>query len=478
VPVDQQNGSGGEARQSFFAKQRLLDTAKLAFQQLSGLFKNVTMYPESHPFLLSLIEKLMLTINGLLTDRKDVAFYFVSGELFFGTYSMPIDSSIATLVEQFISRDIGGIVFKPGITSEEFVKLAVLINKDPSALAQEGGIISIFSREDFSHISLHNVLLADKKSSGAAKEEDKQKAIKLFLEAIAALKELVRTTHFGQAANTRRINKAIQDMVDSILENRDSLLALTNFKMHDEYTFAHCVNTSILAISIGALMSLEKPQIAALGIAAMLHDIGKIRIPQDIINKTGEITDEEREAFSRHPIDGALIISDIPGIKKIAMVTTFEHHQQGVNGYPRVEGYAGQHLYSQIISLVDAYNVLTALRVYYNTPMPSDQVVSILTKMRDEYFNTVLLKSFINMIGIFPIGTVLNLSSGEIGVVVHQTSDMMRPRVLLLTKFDGSEKESGEEITLLEKTNGEFKRSIAGTIDPHTANIDVKQYWE
>jgi HD-GYP domain-containing protein (c-di-GMP phosphodiesterase class II) len=476
--VDQLNGSGGEARQSFFAKQRLLDTAKLAFQQLSGLLKNVTMYPESHPFLLSLIEKLMLTINGLLTDRKEVAFYFVSGELFFGTYSMPIDSSIATLVEQFTSRDIGGIVFKPGITSEEFVKLAVLINQEPSALAQEGGIISVFSRENFSHISIHSVLLADKKSSGSAKEEEKQKAIKLFLEAITALKELVRTAHLGQAANTRRINKAIQDMVDSILDNRDSLIALTNLKMHDEYTFAHCVNTSILAISLGALMSLEKPQLAALGIAAMLHDIGKIRIPQEIINKTGDITDEDREVFSRHPIDGALIISDISGIKKIAMMTAFEHHQQGPNGYPRIEGHAGQHLYSQIVSLVDAYDVLTALRVYYNTPLPSDQVISILAKMREENFNAALLKSFINMIGIFPIGTLLKLSSGEAGLVTHQTGDLMRPRVLLLMKFDGSEKESGEEITLLEKTGGEFKRNIAGTIDSRTANIDVKPYWE
>jgi len=473
--ADQQNGSGGEARQAFFAKQRLLDTAKLTFQQLSGLLKNVTIYPESHPFLLSLIEKLTITINGLFTDRKEVSFYFVHGELFFETHSMPIDSTIATLVEQFINRDIGGIVFKPGITAEEFVKLAVLMNTEPSALAEEGGILNVFSRDNFSHISLHSVLLVDKKNSGGAREEEKKRAVKLFLEAITAIKEMVRTLHLGQVANTRRLNKAIQDMVDNIFANRDAFITLTNLKMHDEYTYAHCVNTSILAISLGVLMSLEKPQIAALGIAAMMHDIGKMRIPQEIINKTGDITDEEREAFSRHPIDGALIISDIPGIKKIAMVTAFEHHQHGVNGYPRIDGYAGQHLFSQVISLVDAYDVLTALRVYYNIPMPPDQVISTLAKMRDVNFNAILMKAFINMIGIFPIGTLLKLSSGEVGLVTHQTGDLMRPSVLLLTKFDGSEK---GETTLLEATEGKFKRDIAGTIDPYTANIDIKQYWE
>jgi HD-GYP domain-containing protein (c-di-GMP phosphodiesterase class II) len=477
--ADQQNDSGGEARQSYFAKQRLLDTAKLTFQQLSGLLKNVTIYPESHPFLLSLTEKLTLTIDGLLADRKEVAFYFVGGELFFETHSMAVDSTIATLVEQFINRDIGGIVFKPGITGEEFVKLAVLMNTEPSALAAEGGILAVFSRENFAHISIHSVLLVDKKnSSGGAREEDKKRAIKLFMEAIAAIKEMVRTIHLGQAANTRRLNKVIQDLVDNIFDSRDAFVALTNLKMHDEYTYAHCVNTSILAISMGVLMSLEKPQIAALGIAAMMHDVGKIRVPQEIINKTGDITDEEREIFSRHPIDGALIISDIPGIKKIAMVTAFEHHLRGVNAYPRIEGHNVQHLFSQVISLVDAYDVLTALRVYYNIPMPPDQVISALAKMRGVNFNAILMKAFINMIGIFPMGTVLKLSSGEVGLVTHPTNDPMRPSVLLLTKFDGSERESGQEIDLLEKMEGKFKRNITGTIDPQTTNIDVKQYWE
>lgn len=478
--ADQLSDSGGEARQSFFAKQRLLDAAKLTFQQLSGLLKNVNIYPESHPFLLSLIDKLMLTINALLTDRQEVAFYFISGELFFEKHSMPIDSTIATLVEQFTSRDVGGIIFKSGITNEEFIKLAVLINKEPSALAEDGGILSVFSRENFSHITLHSVLLVDKKNKDASsgQEEDKKKAMKLFLEAIAALKEIIPNVHQDQTVNTRRVNKVVQDMVDSILENRENLIALTNLKMHDEYTYAHCVNTSILAISLGALMSLEKPLIAALGTSAMLHDIGKLRMPQDIINKIEEITDEEREEFSRHPIEGALIISDIPGLKKIAMVTALEHHQHGgTHGYPQIEGHHAQHLFSQIVSLVDAYDVLTALRVYYKIPMPPDQVVSTLLKKSGVDFNSILVKAFINMIGIFPIGTLLKLSSGEAGLVLHQTNDLMRPRVLPLKEFDGSEKD-GEEINLLEKNEGRFKWDITGTIDPSTAYIDIKQYWE
>ena len=135
-----------------------------------------------------------------------------------------------------------------------------------------------------------------------------------------------------------------------------------------------------------------------------------------------------------------------------------------------------QHLFSQIISLADAYEVLTATQVYYNIPMPPDQVIRILTKKRGNNFNSVLVKAFINMIGIFPIGTLLKLSSGEVGLVVQQTSDLMRPRVLLLTKFDGSEKESGEEISHSRNNGGKYNRDVVGTINPQTANIDIKRY--
>ena len=476
--ADQQSDSRGEALQSFFAKQRLLEAAKTTFQQLSGLLKNVTMYPESHPFLLSLVEKLMITIEGLLADGKEVAFYFVSGELFFETISMPIDQSIVALVEQFTGRDIGGIVFKTGITNEEFIRLAVLMNKEPSALAAEGGIINILSRENIPHINLHSVMLVDKKNKNAAKE-GKKKATGLFLKAIVTVKEIAHNVNLGKVVNMRRMNSVVQNMVDSILEDRDSFIGLTNLKMHDEYTFAHCVNTSILAISLAALMSFEKPQIAALGVAAMLHDIGKVRLPPDIINKTENLTDEEWEVIKRHPIEGALILSDIQGITKIAMVAALEHHHHGgIDGYPQIEGHDQQHLFSQIVSIADAYEVLTASRVYYNAQMPPDEVINILTKKRGSNFNSVLVKAFINMIGIFPIGTVLKLSSGEIGLVVRQTSDLLRPRILLLTKFDGSEKESSEETSLLETMDSKYKRDVAGIIDSRTANIDIKRYLE
>jgi HD-GYP domain-containing protein (c-di-GMP phosphodiesterase class II) len=247
--------------------------------------------------------------------------------------------------------------------------------------------------------------------------------------------------------------------------------------MYDEYTFTHSVNTAILAVSLGTFLSFSKPQLAALGVAGLMHDIGKVSVPIEIINKPGKLTDDEWEEVKRHPIEGALILADIPGVSKMAMVAAFEHHQHGdVRGYPRMDDSHQQHLFSQIVAISDAYEALTAARVYYSIQMPAEKAVQILLSKRGSTFNPILVKAFVNMIGIFPIGTILKLDTGEIGLVVHQTRDLMRPRVLLLSKFDGSEKDSGTEASLLETLSGRYKRTAIGTINPYTAKIDIKKY--
>ncbi len=472
---DEQSDSRGEARHSFFAKQRLIDSARTTFQQLAAVIRNATLYPESHPILLTAAEKLRIKIAELLVGRKEVAFYLVGGELFFEKISIPIEESLVLLMEQFFARDVGGLVFKPGLTSQELIRFATLMNKEASFFSGKGGIHDIIAQEGIASIYLHRVLLVDKNKGNAIKD-GKKKATEVFREAIDTVREMVHTMHSGRASNMRKMNTTVQTMVDNILDNRDAFIGLTNLRMYDEYTFAHSVNTSVLAISLGTFLSFEKPQIAALGIAGLMHDIGKMNVPHEIINKPGKLNDEEWEAVKRHPVEGALLLADIIGVSKLAMVAAFEHHQHDERGYPKVDGELRKHPFSQIVSIADVYEALTAARVYYSIQMPSDEAIRILLKKRGAPFNPALINEFVKMIGIFPVGTLLKLNTGEIGVVMHQTRDMMRPRILLLDKFDGSEKESGTEISLLETVGGRYKWTATGTINPYAAKIDIKKY--
>ncbi len=475
--ADEQSDSRGEARQSFFAKQLLINEARTAFQQLQAVFRNSIIYPEAHPFLLTSAAKLLGTLERLLVGRKEVGFYLVGGELFFETYSVLLDPSLALFMEEFVRRGVGSITFKPGLLQSELIRFAMIFGKEsgaPPPLAVED--LEAFTNSEISHIDLHKVLIVDKKTSSALKE-GKKKAGEVFMNAVDAVKEMVQAVHLDKAVSARKMNTVVQTMVDNILDNRDAFMGLTSIKMYDEYTFAHSVNTSILAVGLGTFLSFDKPQLAALGMAAMLHDIGKVSIPIDIINKPSKLTDAEWEMVKRHPIEGALILADVPGVTKLAMVSAFEHHQHGdIRGYPRIDEIVQQHPFSQIVALCDAYEALTAARVYYSVQMPPDQAIRILIKKRGTAFDPTLVKVFVNMVGIFPVGTVLKLDTGQVGLVVRQTRDLMRPHVLLLTKFDGSEKENGDEVSLLETANGRYKRSVVGIIDPYASKIDMRKY--
>lgn len=472
----EQSDARGEARQSFFAKQQLIAEAKKTFQQLAAVIRNATVYPAAHPFLRSSADQLLDRVREFLVSRREVAFYLVGGELFFETHSVPIDQSLSMLMEQFTARDVGGVIFKPGITCDEIVKFAYLMNKDTAYLDEQGGVTKAIAREQIVHIDLHRVILVDKKFGSAIKEA-KKKSGEIFMDAVDTVKEIIQSVHLEKAVNMKKVSAVVHGMVDDILDNRDALMGLTTIKMFDEYTFAHSVNVAVLSIAQGTFLSFEKPQIAALGIAGMLHDIGKVNVPLEVINKPDKLTDEEWELIKRHPIEGALILSDIPAMSRLAMVAAFEHHQHGdIRGYPRMDDTVQQHPFSQIVAISDTYDAIIAARVYYKVSTPPDKAVRILLSKRGTAFNSVLVKAFVNMLGIYPVGTLLKLDSGEIGIVMHQTRDLMRPRVLILTKFDGSEKESGTEVSLLEMVGGRYKRTIAGFIDPSSANIDVKKY--
>jgi HD-GYP domain-containing protein (c-di-GMP phosphodiesterase class II) len=474
----EQSDARGEARQTFYAKQQLIASAKGAFQQLSAVMRSAALYPAAHPFLLSSADQLLSRTHDLLATRKEVAFYIVSGELFFETYSVPIDQGISLLLEDLIRRDVGGVIFKPALTRDEVVKFAGLMNQDVPSSSSEWMIGNALTAEGVVNIELRRVRLVDKKA-GETLKQAKKKSAELFMEAVTTVKEMVDAVHLDKAINMRAMTQMVHTMVDNILDNRDAILGLTSIKMYDEYTFAHSVNTSILAVSLGTYLSLDKPQIAALGVAGLLHDIGKVAIPREIINKPEKLTDQEWGILKRHPVEGALLLADAPAVTRIAMIAAFEHHQHsGEHGYPRIDDMLLQHPFSQIIALADAYDAITAARVYYSIQTPPDKAIRILINKRGKSFNPVLVKAFVNMIGIFPIGTLVKLSTGAIGLVVHQTRDLMRPRVLLLNKFDGSEKENGVEVNLLETERGRYKYSIVGTINPFLARINVKKYLE
>ncbi len=463
-----------DSRLSFYLQQQLIAAAKTAFQQLATLIKSAQLYPPAHPSFLSAADQFYLTLEALLAKRSEAVYFFVAGELFFDTFSVPTEEPLAVLIENFVQKEIGGIHFRTGVSRKELASFAYLINRDRAVLTAEGGLGALLVRDGVTHITIQTVLPFDIK--GKEQNRTGKKPAEVFLDAIDTVKEMIQTTHAGKVVNIRKIQSTVYTMVDNIMDNRDAMIGLTSIKLYDEYTFAHSVNVSLLCIAMGAFLALEKPQIAAMGLAGMLHDIGKVNVPLQIINKPQALTDEEWEVMKRHPIEGAMILTTMSGVSPLAIVAAFEHHlHHDARGYPSISDFGEMHPFSQVVAIADAYDALTSSRVYYNISTPPDEAVRVLLDKRGSNFNPMLVKAFVNLVGIFPIGTLVRLSTGEVGLVKHQTGDLLRPKVLLLRTFDGTET---EQASLLEMERGRYKRSILDSIDPQSMSVNVAQYFK
>lgn len=460
-----------EQRLSFYHQQQLIETAKKGFVQLAALLKNASIYPPAHPFLLGSAEQLLNTLEDLFSKRKEASYHFVSGELFFETLSIPLEETLSLTVEDISRRDIGGIVFQPGLTRDELVAFAYTLKKDRPGLERDGGISGAMNQARILHITVHRLVPLEKRRKAA----EGTKASEIYMEAIETVKEVVNSASLGRSLSSRRLHGLVHAMVDNIMENRDALVGLTSIKLYDEYTFAHSVNVAVLCAAVGAYLSFDRSRAAALSIAGLLHDIGKVKIPIDIINKPDALTEAEWEIVRRHPAEGAVILSGLPGAGRLAAVAAFEHHRHyDLSGYPRSGAELYEvHPFSKIVAIADAYDALTSARVYYRAAQQPYEAVRIIIAKRGTAFDPVLVKAFVNVIGIFPIGTLLRLDTGEVGLVVHQTADLMRPRVLLLRSFDGTET---EEVSLLERESGRYKRTPVATVDPAVLKVDIKTY--
>jgi HD-GYP domain-containing protein (c-di-GMP phosphodiesterase class II) len=475
MALEDQVTQRAETRLSFFLQQQVVQKAKLAFLRFMALLKNASLYPPAHPFLLGSAEQLLVSLEELFSDRNEASFHFVSGELFFGTLSVQIEEVFSQGIEEFVQRDIGGFTYRKGLERQEVIALAYLLQKAPGAAS--GDLREQIQGAGITHVTVLPVPPRRDRKNRAG-DGTERSARELYQDGIETVKDLIQSAQHGKMPNTRQVQMLVQGMADSIMGNRDALLGLTTLKLYDEYTFAHSVNVSILSLAMGTYLSFDRPQVASLGVAGLLHDIGKVNVPVEIINKPDGLADAEWDIVKRHPVEGARILSGMPGITRLAMVAAFDHHRQyDLKGYPHQSPGAQPlpHPYSRIVAIADAYDAITSARVYFRMITPPYEAVRLLLTKRGTIFDPVLVKAFVNMVGIFPIGTLLRLTTGEIALVVRQTRDLLRPSVLLLTTFDGTET---EEVSLLETRSGAYGRSAVATIAPQDANIDLVRYFQ
>ncbi len=305
---------------------------------------------------------------------------------------------------------------------------------------------------------------------------------RVYLNAIGALKGVFHEARARDRVNARRVKRVVQQMVDSLESDSGYLLSLASVKNYDEYTFNHSVNVGVLSIALGRAVGLSRRQLYVLGQAGMLHDLGKLCVPREILVKRGRLTPEERTCVSAHPSEGFFMIAKNQGVSAETIATAlgaYEHHRNlDGSGYPACAGERPIGLLSRIVAIVDRYDAMTSARVYRAAPIPPSKALSILLNSQRSQVDQTVLRYFLNMLGSYPLGTVVRLSDGSIAIVVGAgpTGALSHFPVVKLVLDERGQPASGDTLDLSAAAKDPEPLRVLETLNAADYGIEALDY--
>jgi len=321
------------------------------------------------------------------------------------------------------------------------------------------------------------VLSPEPKPVGIPFAEELPAARQAYSAAKLIIQQAMEDVRMGRALNMEAVSEVVGSMADSILRSPDALTSLTRLKQFDEYTFFHSVNTSVLALSVGRHLGYERTPLLQLGTGMLLHDIGKMKIPVELLNKPGRYEAYEFEIMKQHVLRGAEILSNTTGLTDMFLKPTLEHHERvDGTGYPHRRSKIDLSEFGLIAAIVDIYDAVTSDRCYHKGKTPHDTLQLLYRLGAQGHVNVALVEQFIRVVGVYPVGSCVSLNTGERAIVKQFNHDVpIRPLVVLITDEAGNQRSTPVDFDLAEQLR-QPKRTIVSTLDPDALGIDPRKY--
>jgi len=445
-------------------------------KKLGGALRGAQLYSPSHPLVQRSFEALNESLTQLLADQPSIAIGIIGNEIVVGEVPIPrAADTMGEMIRRLKSLGIERIAFERGVTPEQVQTLALTIAHPERRPGQ-----SAPGAEPADPLAVLNSL-PNIRVGRIQTEEKKEEAVA----DVAAIRRLYSdATNVAQTvwdiAQSEGVPdpKAARALVDSLAQavsaNRTALIALTALKNYDNYTFTHMVNVSILTMSQARALGLDGTMLRELGLAALMHDIGKVRTPTEILNKPEKLTDDEFKVMRMHVVDGAEILRRTPEMPNIAPVIAFEHHLRiDGTGYPFGVRRLGLNIGTQLCSIADVYDAMRSQRAYQQA-FPSDRILEVMKRNDGHQFDQNLVRRFTQLLGIYPPGNLVRLDDGAMAVVmaVH-APDPFKPRVKVIAAPSGEPLETPYEVNLWE-TPPEHAgpKSVRAPLDPSEYSVD------
>lgn len=268
-------------------------------------------------------------------------------------------------------------------------------------------------------------------------EQEMLRAREIYAECENVLRDTWAALKAGGELDADRLKRAVTSITGSISRNPDAMLLLAKLKQKGDYELKRALDTSVLMITFGRFLQLAPEQLDTLGLVGLLQDIGKIRIPEDILHKRGPLTAEEHETAKSHVVLSAEILRAAAGLPaQLTELVLLHHERHDGSGYPRGLSGSAIGLVGSIAAIVDCFSALTSTQPYAEQMSPSN-ALGLLYKERGRHYHEALVEQFVQCIGIYPVGSVVELNTGEIGIVIAQNRvRRLQPRVMVVLDKD------------------------------------------
>lgn len=429
----------------------LLEAGPILLTRLSATLRTARTYDVANQAFQRQLQDLIAIIERVLEVEDEIALAVVADYFYVNGVRIKAQASLLAvyhgLVGEFERRSLGGLRLLTGVSPAELERFVQLfIAADDPALAER--LVEAVAEASIEHVvPLPGMEIDDDEVTRSLDEKsphnERGRAKRVFWRAVLGTRKIVLRAKNSGRPDLRYAKRLVQPVVDSVMRHEYSIVGLTALRDHDEYTYAHCVNVSVLSVSMGQVLGLPRQALADLGVAALVHDIGKLAVPADVLRKPAALDAEEWGLIRRHPLEGAKMITRMAGLSTLmldAMRVCFEHHMNfDQTGYPDVDADWGQATVSRIVSVADCFDAITAHRVYHVRPRSPFEGLQYLFGPARVMFDPAALYALARTVGLYPPGTVMVTESGYLVLSLSPNpNDLRRPTCRVLARPDGS----------------------------------------
>jgi len=354
---------------------------------------NGSLYSGDHPQVNRLCQKALLHLNECMEGQPAISFMGIDGAIIFE--GEPIEDNIFTsrFAQILKNNGVEHVEVHRGVTPEEVHTFIVKLIKKKGVSGPPAST---------PHIRLGKIEVARTQSSAKDLRIKSEKEITDLFDLSGAeleqLKEIYQEVQNQKTLRVVGIQEIVSALVEAVKQEADPFMALIPLRNLDEYTFTHSINVCILNLCQAIPLGIEGQYLHDIGIAALLHDIGKLFIPAEVLNKPGKLDDAEWSLIQQHPLKGAQYLIDVPGMPRLASVAAFEHHLKfNYTGYPKIPANWQQNICSQMTTVSDFFDALHTNRSYRSS-LDSDQIAGIMVEKSGTEFNPLLVNHFFKIL--------------------------------------------------------------------------------